>query len=56
MVKPITIIIILYISITYTWLIQQLDVNNAFLNVLLHEEVYMEEPKGFEKVPTPFDL
>lgn len=47
-VKPITIRIILSIIITYKWLIQQFDINNAFLNGLIHEEVYMEQPKGFE--------
>lgn len=48
MVKPVTIRLILSIAITYKWSIQQLDVNNAFLNGHLHEEVYMEQPKGFE--------
>ncbi|MCI60520.1 retrovirus-related Pol polyprotein from transposon TNT 1-94, partial [Trifolium medium] len=48
MVKPVTIRVILTISITYKWSIQQLDVNNAFLNGLLDEEVYMEQPQGFE--------
>lgn len=47
-VKPITIKIILTIAITYKWSIQQLDVNNAYFNGLVDEEVYMEQPKGFE--------
>lgn len=47
-VKPIIVRLILSIAITHKWNIQQLDVNNAFPNGLLHEEVYMEQPKGFE--------
>lgn len=46
-VKPITIRIILTIAITHKWPIQQLDVNNAFLNGLLDEEVFVEQPQGF---------
>lgn len=47
-VKPITIRIILSNALTYNWFIQQLDVNNAFLNEFLDEKVYIEKPKGFE--------
>jgi len=47
-IKPFTIRIILCLGITYKWTIQQLDVNNAFLNGTLDEEVYMQQPQGFE--------
>ena len=47
-VKPATIRLILTLALTFHWPIQQIDVNNAFLNGDLHEEVYMTQPPGFE--------
>jgi len=47
-IKPIIIRLILTLVLSYKWLIQQSDVNNAFPNGILEEEVYMQQPQGFE--------
>lgn len=46
-VKPVTIRLILTLALTYRWNLQQIDVNNAFLNGFLDEEIYMTQPPGF---------
>ena len=46
-VKPATIQVMLTIALFRGWLIHQLDINNAFLNGVLHKIVFMEQPPGF---------
>ncbi|KAE8724984.1 hypothetical protein F3Y22_tig00009024pilonHSYRG00010 [Hibiscus syriacus] len=47
-VKPSTIHVILSLALTHGWMLRQVDINNAFLNVILTEEVYMLQPPGYE--------
>lgn len=47
-VKPTTIRIILTLALTHKWEMQHIDINNAFINGHLNEEINMKEPPGFE--------
>jgi histone deacetylase 1/2 len=47
-IKPVTVRIILTRAVTFKWKVQQIDVNNAFLNGVLQKEVYMRQPTSFD--------
>jgi len=47
-VKPTTIRVVLSHAISAAWPIHQIDVNNVFLNGDIHEDVYMQQPPGFQ--------
>jgi hypothetical protein len=42
MVKPVTIRLVLSLAVSQGWVLHQLDIQNAFLHVILEEEVYMK--------------
>ena len=48
LVKAFTIRVIFSLAVTNGWDIQQVDVNNAFLNGTLQETIFMVQPEGFE--------
>jgi len=55
-VKPATICTILSLAVSSNWSLQQLDVQNVFLNGYLEETVYMKQPPGFHDSSRPHDV
>lgn len=48
-VKPTTIRLTLSLAMSLGWYVTHLDVNNAFLNGDLEQDIYMKQPVGFEQ-------
>lgn len=48
MVRATTVRVVLTVAIMNGWKLRQVDVNNTFLNGALQEEIYMDQPPGFE--------
>lgn len=46
--KLTTVRVLLAFTVSKGWKLRQMDVKNAFLNVELDRDIYMEQPRGFE--------
>lgn len=55
-VKSITIRLVLQLAVSRSWTVKQLDVNNAFLQGTLTDEVYVSQPPGFVDKDRPHHL
>ena len=53
MVKPTTVRLVMALAAHFGWLLQQLDVENAFLHGILKEDVFMDQPPGFSDSKFP---
>lgn len=47
-VKVAMVLLVLSVAMSKGWHLQQIDINNAFLHGFLAEDVYMQQPPGFE--------
>lgn len=52
-IKSTTIRIVLGLAVNNDWPVRQIDVNTAFLQGHLHEEVFMSQPTGFSDSDGP---
>ena len=46
--KMTTVRVVLVVATHHGWPVAQMDVKSAFLNGILEEEVYVQQPQGFE--------
>lgn len=54
--KPTTIRLLLSVAVYRGWHLRQIDIQNAFLNGVLEEQVFMRQPPGFEDPTRPHHL
>ncbi|CAM8941546.1 unnamed protein product [Rhodiola kirilowii] len=52
-VRPETVRLVLAITVSHGWCLRQIDIDNAFLHGHLDQEVYMQQPPGFEDPQHP---
>lgn len=52
-VRHSTIRVVLALAVQFGWPLHQLDVTNAFLHVILKEDIYMEQPQGLKDSSFP---
>ena len=55
-VKSSTVRVVFSLAVTNGWDIQQIDINNAFLNGTLQEKILMLQPEGFEDGTKPHHM
>lgn len=48
--KMTTVHVVLALAAKYSWLLHQMDINNAFMHGILTEKIYMKLPPGFQQL------